>query len=162
VYSVPYGTGQSSEYHRLNIHLHRLINPPYHIILRSSSVYCSTSTPRDANSPLSIIPKSNKPGKFRLAQNFSFPHALDAPILSINTQLDSSLHPCTWGTFSTMALCITRLPPGSQAAARDEAEAYRTMPLHLSQWNGTVIRIGEDAFPFLRPWTLSQRSRRLR
>jgi hypothetical protein len=45
-----------------------------------------------------------------------------------------------------MALCIARLPPGSQAAARDEAEAYRTIPLHPSQWNGTVVRIGDDAF----------------
>ena len=45
-----------------------------------------------------------------------------------------------------MALCITRLPPGSQAATRDEAEAYRTIPLHPSQWNGTVTRVGNDAF----------------
>jgi len=45
-----------------------------------------------------------------------------------------------------MALCITQLPPGSQAATRDESEAYRTIPLHLSQWNGTVVRIGDDAF----------------
>ena len=45
-----------------------------------------------------------------------------------------------------MALCITHLPPGSQAATRDEAEAYRTIPLHPSQWNGTVTRVGNDAF----------------
>jgi hypothetical protein len=96
-------------------------------------------------SPLSIIPKT-KPGKFRLVQDFSFPHSPSSPIASINIQIDSSLFPCTWGTFSTMALCITRLPPGSQAATRDEAEAYRTMPLHSSQWNGTVVRIGDDAF----------------
>lgn len=60
--------------------------------------------------------------------------------------MDSSLYPCTWGTFATMALCMAQLPPGSQAAARDEAEAYRTMPLHPSQWNGTVVRVGDDAF----------------
>ena len=45
-----------------------------------------------------------------------------------------------------MALCIARLPPGSQAATRDEAEAYRTIPLHPSQWNGTVVRVGDDTF----------------
>jgi hypothetical protein len=45
-----------------------------------------------------------------------------------------------------MALCIACLLPGSQAAARDEAEAYRTIPLHQSQWNGTVVRVGNDAF----------------
>ena len=97
-------------------------------------------------SPLSIIPKPNKPGKFRLVQDFSFPHSPAAPIPSINAHIDSSLYPCTWGTFSTIALCIARLPPGSQAATRDEAEAYRTMPLHPSQWNGTVVRVGHDAF----------------
>ena len=97
-------------------------------------------------SPLSIIPKPNKPGKFRLVQDFSFPHSPTSPIPSINTHIDSSIYPCTWGTFSTMALCIARLPPGSQAAARDESEAYRTIPLHPSQWNGTVVRVGDDAF----------------
>ncbi len=95
---------------------------------------------------LSIIPKPNKPGKFRLVQDFSFLHTPASPIPSINSAIDSSLHPCMWGTFSTMALCITRLPPGSQAATRDEAEAYRMIPLHLSQWNGTVTRVGDDPF----------------
>ena len=90
-------------------------------------------------SPLSIIPKPNKPGKFRLIQDFSFPHSPSPPIPSINAHIDSSLYPCTWGTFSTMALCIARLPPGSQAATRDEAEAYCTIPLYPSQWNGTVV-----------------------
>ena len=97
-------------------------------------------------SPISIIPKANKPGKFHLIQDFSFPRSPDSPISSININLESSLYPCTWGTFSTMALCITRLPPSSQAATRDEAEAYRTIPLHSSQWNGTVVSLGNNAF----------------
>ncbi len=97
-------------------------------------------------SPLSIIPKSNKLGKFCLVQDFSFPHSPASPIPSINTCIDSSLFPCTWGTFSTMALCIACLPPGSQVAAKDEAKAYRTIPLHPSQWNGTIIRVDDDAF----------------
>lgn len=97
-------------------------------------------------SPLTIIPKPGKPGKFRLVQDFSFPHTPSSPISSINAAIDSSLYPCTWGTFSTMSLLISRLPPGSQAAARDEAEAYRTIPLHPSQWNGTVVRVGDDAY----------------
>jgi hypothetical protein len=29
---------------------------------------------------------------------------------------------------------------------RDEAEAYRIIPLHPSQWNGTVVKLGDDAF----------------
>ena len=98
------------------------------------------------SSPLSIIPKANKPGKFRLIQDFSFPRTPASPISSINASLDASLFPCTWGTFSTISLCITRLPPGSQAATRDEAEAYWTMPLHPSQWKGTVVRVNDDKF----------------
>jgi len=45
-----------------------------------------------------------------------------------------------------MALCIACLPPGSQVAAKDEAKAYRTIPLHPFQWNGTIIRVDDDAF----------------
>jgi hypothetical protein len=97
-------------------------------------------------SPLFIIPKPNKPGKFHLVQDFSFPHSPSSPIMLINTQIDSSLYPCTWGTFATMALCIKRLPPRAQATTRDEAEAYHTIPLHPFQWNGTVVRIGINAF----------------
>jgi hypothetical protein len=97
-------------------------------------------------SPLSIILKPNKPGKFRLVQDFSFPHSLTSPISPINTRIDSSLYPCTWGTISTMALCMAHLPQGAQVAARDEAKAYCTIPLHHSQWNGTVVRVGDDAF----------------
>src|SRR6266446_114780 len=97
-------------------------------------------------SPLSIIPKPNKSRKYWLIQDFSFPYLPTSPIPSINTSLDSLLFPCTWGTFSTMALCIAQLPPGAQAAMRDESEAYRSIPLHPSQWNGTVVRIGDDTF----------------
>ena len=42
-----------------------------------------------------------------------------------------------------MALLCARLPPGSQAAVRDVAEAYRTIPLHHSQWPGTVIKAAQ-------------------
>jgi hypothetical protein len=40
---------------------------------------------------LSIIPKPNKPGKFRMVQDFSFPYSPSSPILSINAHIDSSL-----------------------------------------------------------------------
>ena len=54
--------------------------------------------------------------------------------------------PTTWGTFSIISLLIHQLPPYSQVATRDVAEAYRTIPLHHSQWPGTVVRTGEDTF----------------
>lgn len=98
-------------------------------------------------SPLSIIPKPNKPGKFRLIQNFSHPHFPIRSISSINYHIISDLYPCTWGTFNTIALIIDQLPPGSEGATRDVKEAYRTIPFHPSQWPGMVVKLyGEDAY----------------
>lgn len=96
--------------------------------------------------PLSLVPKPGKPGKFRLVQNLSFPLHPSSTISSINSSVDSNLYPCTWGTASTICLLIWYLPPGSQAAVRDVAEAYRTVPLHPSQWPGLVVRTGSDDF----------------
>ena len=95
-------------------------------------------------SPLSIIPKPGKPGKFRLIQNLSFPHSPRNGISSINSAIDSDLFPCTWGTFSIICLLVHRLPPGSQAAIWDVKEAYRTIPLAPSQWPGMVVRLQAD------------------
>ena len=98
-------------------------------------------------SPLSFVPKASKPGKYRAVHNFSFPHNPLPGTASINSHIDSESFPCTWGTFTTVALLIARLPPGSQASVRDVAEAYRTIPANPSQWPGLVIRLqGEDQF----------------
>lgn len=103
-------------------------------------------------SPISFTPKSGNPGKFRLVQNFSYPHrtlslsSVPATISSINSQIDSTLYPCLWGTFANTCRLIWTLPPGSQGAVRDISEAYRTIPLHPSQWAGIAIRVGEDEF----------------
>lgn len=93
------------------------------------------------SSPISIIPKAGKPGKFRVIQNFSFPAntSLAHPNISINSSVNSDDFPCTWGTFDTICTIIRSLPPGSQAATRDVAEAYRTIPLHHSQWAAAVV-----------------------
>jgi len=100
------------------------------------------------SSPFSIIPKPGKPGKFRLIQNLSFPRSTSHiyPNPSINSGVDSDEFPCTWGTFDTICLVISRLPPGSEAAVRDVAEAYRTIPLHHTQWPSTVVRVGSNSF----------------
>ena len=51
------------------------------------------------------------------------------------------------GTFLIVALTIRSLPPGSQAMTRDVKDAYRTVPLHPSQWAGTILRHPDpDAF----------------
>ena len=99
------------------------------------------------SSPLSLVPKSRKPGKYRLIQNLSFPHN-NTPTPSINSSLNSDEFPCTWGTFQTISTLIRSLPPGSQAAVRDIAEAYRIIPLHESQWAGIVVRIANEPTQF--------------
>lgn len=97
------------------------------------------------SSPLSIIPKPGRPGKFRLIQNFSFPltPSLEFPNPSINSQIRAEDFPTTWGKFSVVYLLISRLPPGSEGATRDVAEAYRTVPTHPSQWPAAVVRISD-------------------
>ena len=98
-------------------------------------------------SPLSIISKPGKPGKFRAVHNFSSPHTPLLHTTSINSAIDANNFPCTWGTFNTVAFIISNLPPGSQASIRDVAEAYRTIPVKASQWPGLVIRLqGTDQF----------------
>ena len=98
------------------------------------------------SSPLSIIPKSGCPGKFRLIQNFSFPLSPSPshPNPSINSYINADDFPTTWGKFSVVYLLISHLPPGSEAATQDVAEAYCTIPLHQSQWPGAVVRISES------------------
>jgi hypothetical protein len=86
--------------------------------------------------PLSIIPKPGKPGRFRIVQNLS----------SINSVITSDHFPSTWGTFGVICRLIFDLPKGSEAAVRDVAEAYRTAPVHPSQWPGLVVRISENHF----------------
>ena len=91
------------------------------------------------SSPLSLIPKASKPGKFRLIQNLSHPSS-NLPIPSINAHLNSDNFPCTWGTFCTICTLVKNLPPGAQVATRDISEAYRIIPLHENQWPGIVVR----------------------
>lgn len=94
-------------------------------------------------SPLSLVPKPHKPNAYRLVQNFSFPRAPRGNTFSVNHHIDSDRFPCTWGTFPAFALLVWHLPEGSQAAVRDVAEAYRSIPLHPSQWPSTVVRISD-------------------
>jgi hypothetical protein len=100
------------------------------------------------SSPMSIIPKPAKRGKFRLIQNFSYPHSPSVihPNPSVNSNIDAQSFPTTWGKFSIVYNLIANLPPGSEAATRDVAEAYRTIPLHSSQWPAGVVRVSSTHF----------------
>ena len=96
------------------------------------------------SSPLSFVPKTSNPGVYQAVHNFSHPHEPSPNATSINSHIKSNDFPCTWGTFSTVALLIARLPPGSQASIRDVVEAYRTIPALPAQWPGLVIRLQAD------------------
>ena len=96
---------------------------------------------------LSLVPKPGKPGKFRLVQNLSFPYKSTSPLLSSpNSRVDLDQFPTYYSTFQITSTIISSLPPGSQAAVRDVAEAYRTVPSHPSQWPSLVVRLGSNQF----------------
>lgn len=95
-------------------------------------------------SPISLVPKPHKPNAYRLVQNYSYPHSSSKLYPSINSLINSDDFPCTWGTFNIMAQLILHLPPGSQGAVRDVAEAYRNIPVKPEQWPGMVVRLSND------------------
>lgn len=97
------------------------------------------------SSPLSIIPKIGQPGKFQVIQNFSFPlnPSIEFPNPSINHDIAAEDFPTTWGKFSLIFDLISHLPPGSEAATQDVAEAYRTVPIHPSQWPAGVVKTSD-------------------
>ena len=62
-------------------------------------------------SPLNIIPKAGKPGKFCLIQNLSHPNSPQpSELLSINSQVNPALFPCEWGKFNTACALVQNLP----------------------------------------------------
>ena len=96
------------------------------------------------SSPLSLVPKPEKPGKYRAVHNFSHPHVPSSSVCSINSSINADDYPCTYGTFGTVCLIISQLPPGSQASVRDVAEAYQTIPIQQNQWPGLVVHLRGD------------------
>ena len=95
-------------------------------------------------SPLSLIPKTSKPGKYRAVHNFSHPHSLRPEMSSVNSHISSDDFPCTWGTFTAVTPLIACLPPGSQALLWDVVEVYGMIPTHPNQWPGLVICLQEE------------------
>ena len=101
------------------------------------------------SSPLSIIPKPGKPGKFCLIQNLSYPYSpWPGEPLSINAQVDPSLFPCKWRSFYTACALIHTLPQGCEGVTRDIAKAYHTILLHPSQWPALIVCITDKPMLF--------------
>lgn len=99
-------------------------------------------------SSFSIIPQAGQVDKFHIIQNFSFPisPSLTFPNCSVNSFILASNFPLTWSTFEVTYAVISVLPPGSQITVCDVLEAYRTIPLHYSQWLARVAHIDDDTF----------------
>jgi len=59
-------------------------------------------------SPLLVIPKPGQPDKYLLIQNLSYPYSVFTafPNPAINSDIDSTKFPCTWGTFAAVSLVI--------------------------------------------------------
>ncbi|KAE8240355.1 hypothetical protein A4X13_0g7842 [Tilletia indica] len=88
--------------------------------------------------PLGLRPKPND--KYRLIQDFSYPKTLSpTQNPSVNSTLDINMWPTTWYTFTNICATILSLPRSAQAFVRDVISAFRQIPLHPSQWPGTVV-----------------------
>lgn len=96
-------------------------------------------------SPLSLISKLGKLGKYCLVQNLSFPHS-STPSPSINSLVNPDDFPSPYSIFPIVALVISTLPPGSQGAVHNVTEAYRTIPLHHSQWHALIVHLSKSQF----------------
>ena len=71
-------------------------------------------------------------GKLRVVIDHSYPrNNLDTP--SVNSQVDSDLFPCEWGTFSACFLLVARAPEGTEVATFDVKSAFRNIPVRPDQ-----------------------------
>lgn len=97
------------------------------------------------SSPISIIPKPGRPGKYHMIQDLLH-LCRSIPIPSINALMSPDNFTAPYSTVPIVSLLIASLPPGAQGAVRDVAEAYCTVPIHPSQWHGLVIQLSESSF----------------
>ena len=99
-------------------------------------------------SPFGVIPKRNRPDKWRLIVNMSAPYGHSA-----NDAIDSDLSSISYTSIDDAALFIRLLGPGCLMAKLDLKEAYRSVPVHPAdqpklavRWNGSVYI--DRALPF--------------
>ena len=99
-------------------------------------------------SPIGVIPKRNRPNKWRLIVNLSAPLGISA-----NDSIDSELSSIAYTSIDDAAHMINHLGQGCLLAKFDLQEAYRAVPVHpLDQpklavsWNEDVLI--DRALPF--------------
>ena len=99
-------------------------------------------------SPFGVIPKRNRPGKWRLIVDLSSPHDH-----SVNDAISKDLSSISYTSLDDAATFIQHLGPGCLLAKLDLKEAYRAVPVHPAdqprlavRWNNTVFL--DRALPF--------------
>lgn len=76
-------------------------------------------------SPLGVIPKRNKPGKWRLIVDLSSPKGR-----SVNDGVDPELSTLSYATVDHLAALAISQGPGALLVKADVKEAYRMVPVH--------------------------------
>jgi len=84
-------------------------------------------------SPIGLVPKPNS-NKLQMIQDLSYPRH-DPTANSVNTGINSSNFPTTWGSFESTAELILSLPDSCVTATFDISAAYWITPIHPSQQN---------------------------
>ena len=118
-----------TEYLRREVALHRMWKFPV------------GASPRGVHrSPLGLIPKKNKPGKWRLIVDLSSPEGS-----SINNGIDTDLSSLHYTSVDDLAALVVAEGKSSFIAKADIQEAYRMIPVHPDDqsllgvsWNGAI------------------------
>ena len=91
-------------------------------------------------SPIGLIPKKNKPGKWRMIVDLSAPQGM-----SVNDGIDSELSSLSYSSIDQLAALVVSEGKGSFLVKADIQEAYRMIPVHPEdqhllgvRWEGTV------------------------
>ena len=92
-------------------------------------------------SPLGIIPKKNKPGKYRLIVDLSSPQGV-----SVNDGIAPTFSSVCYPTVDNLASLIVSKGKGAYLVKADIKEAYRNIPIHPDdyyllgvKWDGVVV-----------------------
>ena len=76
-------------------------------------------------SPFGVIPKKNKPGKFRLILNLSAPEGH-----SVNDTINKEMVSLSYVSIDEVAATVRKLGRGTLMAKMDIRQAYRNIPVH--------------------------------
>ena len=101
----------------------------------------SLSLPNLQISPFGVIPKRNRPDKWRLIVDLSSPEGF-----SVNDELDRALCSITYSSVDDAVAIIRTLGPGALLAKLDLREAYRIVPVHPEDRPRLGVRWRNDVY----------------